>query len=416
MATINPGGVGAAESRRDPLTQDRVFFSQRGGVPKPPRLEGFAGGEGTPNVFRLRNHHAARPAPRRCPGRVGRYPAPYGGLQDGRAPMTFPATPRNVIVVAGVMSLLLVLTVLVSLTMGAVHLPLSEVWAALASPGKNSEAAVIVRGIRLPRILLAILVGAALSVAGTGLQALLRNPLADPYVLGISSGAALGAIVSLWIGGRMAAATPLTAFAGAVLTMSWVYLLGRRAGRLSSYTLLLAGVVTASFLSAMILFVLTLLSTRDVRGTAFWLMGDLSVVTDVQIRFLSPAIILAILALYAFSKDLNVLLLGEGEAAHLGVNVARVETAVYLLASLLTGLAVSVSGAIGYLGLLVPHLGRMLVGNDHRTLIPTAAFGGAIMLVLSDTLARTVVSPAELPVGAVTAVAGAPVFIYLLRR
>jgi iron complex transport system permease protein len=125
---------------------------------------------------------------------------------------------------------------------------------------------------------------------------------------------------------------------------------------------------------------------------------------------------MAIVVLYAFSKDLNVLLLGEGEAAHLGVNVARVETAVYLLTSLLTGLAVSVSGAIGYLGLLVPHLGRMLVGNDHRTLIPTAAFGGAIMLVLSDTLARTIVSPAELPVGAVTAVAGAPVFIYLLRR
>jgi iron complex transport system permease protein len=261
-----------------------------------------------------------------------------------------------------------------------------------------------------------MLVGAALAVSGTGLQALLRNPLADPYVLGISSGAALGAIVALWMGGRVASATPFTAFGGALLTMSWVYLLGRRAGRLSSYTLLLAGVVTASFLSAMILFVLTLLSTRDVRGTAFWLMGDLSVVTDVQIRFLFPAIVLAIVTLYAFSKDLNVLLLGEGEAAHLGVNVARVETAVYLLASLLTGLAVSVSGAIGYLGLLVPHLGRMLVGNDHRTLIPTAAFGGAIMLVLSDTLARTVVAPAELPVGAVTAVAGAPVFIYLLRR
>jgi len=140
------------------------------------------------------------------------------------------------------------------------------------------------------------------------------------------------------------------------------------------------------------------------------------VVTDTQIKFIAPAIIIAIIALYAFSKDLNVLLLGETEAAHLGVNVVLVETAVYLIASVLTGLAVSVSGAIGYLGLLVPHLGRMLVGNDHRALIPAAAFGGAIMLVLSDTLARTVVSPAELPVGAVTAVAGAPVFIYLLRR
>jgi iron complex transport system permease protein len=330
--------------------------------------------------------------------------------------MTFPATPRNVLVVAVVMSLLLVLTVLVSLTIGAVHLPLSEVWAALVSPGKNSEAAVIVRGIRLPRILLAILVGAALSVAGTALQALLRNPLADPYVLGISSGAAVGAIFALWIGGRVAAASPLVAFVGAVITMVWVYLLGRRGGRMASYTLILAGVITASFLSAVILFMLTLLSSRDVRGIAFWLMGDLSVTPLTELRILAPVIILAITGLYVFAKDLNVLLLGSEEAAHLGVNVARVELGVYILASLLTGIAVSVSGAIGYLGLLVPHLCRMLVGNDHRMLLPTAALGGAILLVLSDTLARTAVAPAELPVGAVTAVAGAPVFIYLLRK
>jgi len=145
-------------------------------------------------------------------------------------------------------------------------------------------------------------------------------------------------------------------------------------------------------------------------------MGDLSVAAGAQLRLLIPVIALGAAALYWFAKDLNVLLLGEEEAAHLGVDVARVETIVYLLASLLTGMAVSVSGAIGYLGLLVPHLGRMLVGNDHRTLLPTAALGGAIILVLSDTLARTVVAPAELPVGAVTAVAGAPVFIYLLRR
>ena len=330
--------------------------------------------------------------------------------------MTLFPTRRNVLLLMLALAAALLVIDLAALSLGSVHLSLREVWTGLLGTRRDLEASAIVRDIRLPRILLAMLVGAALAVSGTGLQALLRNPLADPYVLGVSSGAALGAIVALWIGGRAASASPLMAFAGAVLTMSWVYLLGRRAGRMSSYTLLLAGVVTASFLSAMILFVLTMLSTRDVRGTAFWLMGDLSVVTDAQLRFIAPAIVIGIVVLYAFSKDLNVLLLGEGEAAHLGVNVVRVETAVYLLASLLTGLAVSVSGAIGYLGLLVPHLGRMLVGNDHRTLIPTAAFGGAIMLVLSDTLARTVISPAELPVGAVTAVAGAPVFIYLLRR
>jgi iron complex transport system permease protein len=330
--------------------------------------------------------------------------------------MTLAATRRNVLALTLVLVGALLVVGLGALALGGVHLSWREVWSGLTGAASSPEARVIVREIRLPRVLLAMLVGAALAVSGTALQALLRNPLADPYVLGISSGAALGAIIALWVGGRLAAASPLVAFAGALVTMAWVYLLGRRAGRLASYTLVLAGVITASFLSAVILFVLTLLSTRDVRGIAFWLMGDLSVVTETQLRILLPVVVLGILTLYTFAKDLNVLLLGEEEAAHLGVNVARVQTAVYLLASLLTGVAVSVSGAIGYLGLLVPHLGRMVVGNDHRTLLPTAALGGAIVLTLSDTLARTVVAPAELPVGAVTALAGAPVFIYLLRR
>ena len=330
--------------------------------------------------------------------------------------MTLAATRRNVVSVMLVLSGALIVVGVGALAVGGVHVALGDVWKSLAGVGPRTDATVIVREIRLPRIVLAALVGAALAVAGTALQALLRNPLADPYVLGISSGAALGDIAALWIGGRVAAASPLAAFVGALATMTWVYLLGRRRGRLASTSLLLAGVITASFLSAVILFVLTMLSSRDVRGAAFWLMGDLSVVTGVQLKLLAPAIVVGTAALYAFSKDLNVLLLGEEEAAHLGVSVTRVHTVVYILASLLTGLAVSVSGAIGYLGLLVPHLGRMLVGNDHRTLLPTAALGGALILVISDTLARTVISPSELPVGAVTAVAGAPVFIYLLRR
>lgn len=330
--------------------------------------------------------------------------------------MTLAASRRNVLALIFILSAALGVVGLAALAVGGVHLPLGEVWAGLKGTSPGDQAAIIVREIRLPRVLLAALVGAALAVSGTVLQALLRNPLADPYVLGISSGAALGAIVAFWMGGRLAEASPFMAFGGAALTTAWVYLLGRRGGRLASYTLVLAGVITASFLSAVILFVLTLLSTRDVRGTAYWLMGDLSVTPDAHFRVLVPVVVLGIAALYVFSKDLNVVLLGEEEAARLGVNVARVETAVFLLASLLTGIAVSVSGAIGYLGLLVPHLGRMLVGNDHRTLLPTAALGGAIFLILSDMLARTVVAPAELPVGAVTAVAGAPVFIYLLRR
>jgi iron complex transport system permease protein len=330
--------------------------------------------------------------------------------------MTVPATRRNATLVAAATALLLLVIGLVSLGIGGIHLSLDQVWRSLAGSGADPQSATIVRELRLPRIILAALVGAALGVSGAVLQALLRNPLADPFVLGISSGAALGEILALWLGGLWAAGAPLMAFGGALATTAWVYMLGRRGGRLASYTLVLAGVVTASFLSAVILFVLTLLSTRDVRGTAFWLMGDLSVVTGARVGVLAPVIVLAIIALYALSKDLNVLLLGDAEAAHLGVPVARVETAVFLLASLLTGLAVSVSGAIGYLGLLVPHVGRMAVGSDHRLLLPVSALGGAATLVLADTLARTVIAPLELPVGAVTAVAGAPVFIYLLRR
>jgi len=330
--------------------------------------------------------------------------------------MRLPTTRRNALILTGALAVGLLVVSLCALALGSVPLSLGDVWEGLRGSAKGTDQAVIVREIRLPRILLAILVGAALATSGTALQALLRNPLAEPYVLGISSGAALGAIVALWIGGRIAPASPLAAFLGALATTTWVYFLGRRGGRLASYTLVLAGVVTASFLSAAILFVLTMLSTRDVRGMAFWLMGDLSVVTEAQLRMLFPLVVLGFAALYAFSKDLNVLLLGEEEAAHLGVNVTRVQTVVYLLASLLTGIAVALSGAIGYLGLLVPHLARMIVGSDHRMLLPTAALGGSIVLVLSDTVARTVVAPNELPVGAVTAVAGAPVFIYLLRR
>ncbi len=330
--------------------------------------------------------------------------------------MRITANRRNAVALIFMLSGLVLVVGLAALTLGGANLSLSEVWSGVQGRESAFKAAVIVREIRLPRIILAMLVGAALSTSGTVLQALLRNPLADPYVLGISSGAALGTVLALWAGGRAAAAAPLAAFLGALVTMAWVYLLGQRGGRLASTTLLLAGVITASFLSAVILFVLTVLSTRDVRGTAFWLMGDLSTSTPTPLKYLGPIVVVSVALLYAFANDLNILLLGEAEAAHLGVNLPRIEALAYVTASLLTAAAVSVSGAIGYLGLLVPHLGRMLVGNDHRLLLPTAALGGAVVLVVSDTLARTVIAPAELPVGAVTAVAGAPVFIYLLRR
>src|SRR6516164_3055326 len=280
----------------------------------------------------------------------------------------------------------------------------------------SSEFWLVVFGLRLPRIALGILVGAALSTAGAGFQALLRNPLADPYVLGVSSGAALGAIISLAVAPQMPGMIQFAAFAGAGVTITAVYFLGRRGGHVDTATLLLAGIVAVSFLSAVIMFLMTTLPGRELRGMAFWLMGDLASPTPISSRWLYVLLVIGVGSIYTTSSDLNLILTGEQEARHLGVNVNRVKIVVYVAASLLTGLAVSVSGAIGYVGLIVPHLMRLIFGSDHRTLLPTAALGGAVLIVLADLLARTVVAPTELPVGAMTALVGAPVFIYLMRR
>jgi len=256
----------------------------------------------------------------------------------------------------------------------------------------------------------------SLATSGAGFQALLRNPLADPYVLGIASGAALGAMLSLMFAPQVPGAIQAAAFAGAAVTTAAVYFLGRRGGKLDSATLLLAGIISASFLSAAIMFLGTTLSGRDQRGMAFWIMGDLASPPSLDLHWLYLLLIVAISSIYTTSSDLNLILTGEQEARHLGVNVNRVKLVVYIAASLLTGLAVSVAGAIGYVGLIVPHVMRMIFGTDYRLLIPASAIGGAIAIVLADTLARTVVAPTELPVGAMTALAGAPVFIYLMRR
>jgi iron complex transport system permease protein len=272
---------------------------------------------------------------------------------------------------------------------------------------------------------LAIVVGASLSVAGTSFQALLRNPLADPYILGASSGGSLGAILTLIAApyialplGLAAVVTPIGAFLGAAATIAAVYFLGRREGQLDGSTLLLAGIVSGSFLSAMNVFLISTLAGRgDLRGILFWLMGDLSASLQPSLRWiLGIGFLVATGVIYTTASDLNLMLNGEKEAMHLGVDVRRVRLVVYIAASILTGLAVSVSGSIGYVGLLVPHVMRLIFGSDHRILIPTSAFGGAIAVVIADTLARTVVAPSELPVGAMTALAGAPLFIYLVRR
>jgi iron complex transport system permease protein len=318
---------------------------------------------------------------------------------------------------------LLLASVVLALKLGAVPVSVTElVWdlGRIALGRANelpSEYRMIVFDLRLPRILLGILVGAALSVAGASFQALLRNPLADPYVLGVSSGAALGSILALIIAPGLAVITPIGAFIGAIATIAGVYFLSRREGQLDSTTLLLGGIISASFFSAIIMFLMTTLAGRDLRGMVFWLMGDLSTPISAGMQWVfTVGLVAGIGAIYSTSADLNLMLTGEREATHLGVDVTRVKLVVYVSASLLTALAVSSSGAIGYVGLLIPHIVRLIFGSDYRLLIPASALCGAIAIVLADTLARTIVPPTELPVGAMTAMAGAPVFIYLLRR
>lgn len=333
-----------------------------------------------------------------------------------------PLTPQRVAWICIGLAIVLFAAMVISLRVGAYPIGVRDIVMTLVNGVLHHWDAIpaefrdVIFEIRLPRILLGIVVGASLATAGAGFQALLRNPLADPYVLGISSGAALGAIIALIVAPHTPGAIQVAAFTGAGVTTAAVYFLGRRGGQLDSATLLLGGIVTASFLAAVIMFMMTTLSGRDLRGMAFWLMGDLASRPTVDSRWLFLVLVLGVGSIYATASDLNLILTGEQEARHLGVNVNRVKIVVYVAASILTGLAVSVSGAIGYVGLLVPHLMRMMFGTDYRLLIPTSALGGAILIVLADALARIVVAPTELPVGAMTAIAGAPVFIYLMRR
>ena len=341
-----------------------------------------------------------------------------------------PLTLGRLLLRCGILAVILFVVVVIALKLGAFQVSLyglgREVIRVLLrqSSALSTDYGMIVVNIRMPRILLAIMVGASLSVAGARFQALLRNPMADPFVLGVSSGASVGAIVALMLVNQLALTpalggllAPLGAFLGAALTITAVYFLGRREGHIDSSTLLLGGVITASFLSAIIMFLMSTLAGGNLRGASYWMMGSLSSLPPSSLLYLlGVGFLLAAAAIYTTASDLNLLLAGEVEAMHLGVDVPRVRIVVYLAASLLTGLAVSVSGTIGYVGLLVPHAMRLIFGSDHRMLLPASALGGAIALVIADTIARTVVAPSELPVGAVTALVGAPFFIYLLRR
>jgi iron complex transport system permease protein len=279
----------------------------------------------------------------------------------------------------------------------------------------SSEQAIIITDIRLPRVFLGIIVGAALSVAGASYQALLRNPLADSYILGVSTGAALGAIAATVFAENFLIGRPIAAFLGATLTTGVVYFLGQAHRGAATERLILAGVIVNSFLSSAVIFLLTVASGARLQSVFSWLIGYLG--TDVKLLPIVALFIAAgILLIFFNARSLNLMMTGEEEAQALGVEVRRVQLAVFLASSLITGAAVAVSGVIGFVGLIIPHAVRLVGGSDNRLVIPASALTGAIFLLLADTLARTLIAPRELHIGVVTAMIGAPTFIYLLRR
>ncbi|MEP6636563.1 MAG: iron ABC transporter permease, partial [Acidobacteriota bacterium] len=315
---------------------------------------------------------------------------------------------------------LLVAIVLVSLV-GAERLPARASMCALLSLGTSScglttEQSAILMEIRLPRILLATAVGASLAAAGASYQSLLRNPLAEPYLLGISNGAAVGTMIALVFFGTQEWSRPLMAFAGALLATFVVYRLAQGRAGATPERLILAGVIVTTFLSSAIVFVTTLMDATRIRSFTFWLLGDLSGATTNLLVIAVIVAVLGTLVLTANARSLNLLMLGERDAFDLGVEVGRVRLIVFLAASLLVGSSVASGGSVGYVGLVVPHLVRLSLGSDNRVTIPAAALSGALFVVVADTVARTVIAPRELPVGAITALIGAPLFIYLLKR
>lgn len=287
-----------------------------------------------------------------------------------------------------------------------------------ADGGTIGTTGVILIQVRLPRLLLGLLVGACLASVGVVLQALLRNPLADPYVLGVSSGAALGVALAILsgIGTTVLAlsALPLCGFAGGLLSLVVVYRMAASYGRLPIHSLLLAGVILNAIFSALIMFVTSIMEPNRSVGTMTWLMGTLTAPSYPALAVLTLYLLGGLFLLFKQARRLNILTLGEESARSLGIETEQVKRLVYVISALITGAVVSVSGMIGFVGMVIPHAVRLVLGTDHRLLLPASALVGGMYLMAADTVARTLLAPAEIPVGIVTALAGGPFFIYLL--
>lgn len=326
--------------------------------------------------------------------------------------------PRVLIVI---LCALLLATFVAELAFGAVRLPIGQVMAALLHPGdRGRQTALIVNAIRLPRALLAALVGAILAISGAAMQGLFRNPLADPSLIGVTAGASVGASLAIVFGGGLAglaglSIVSLAAFAGGAAAVVLVYVLATRASGTSVATMLLAGIAIGALAGSLTSLLTFYASNENLRRISLWQMGGLSGADWSRVGVLAVVAAPVLLGLPAYARVLNALLLGESEARHLGFPVERGKVAIIALVAAGVGVSVAVAGAITFVGLVVPHMVRLLIGPDHRHVLPASGLAGAVLLLGADTVARVVVAPTELPVGVLTALLGAPFFIVLLR-
>ncbi len=332
-------------------------------------------------------------------------------------------TLSRVLQISALMLVIFLALSIISLAVGIVPIGLRSVLLSLSDAitggsSLSSQENLIIFSVRLPRIIFAGIIGASLALSGVVFQALLRNPLADPYVLGISGGSALGAIIGILIGaGSFYLGVPMLAFLGALTTVFLVFIVsGGSRGALLDNSLLLSGVVVNAFFSAAILFFLSIANSMELHSITFWLMGDLSRASIKEISVAAAFLLIVFVLLYRQTLKLNLIAQGEETALQLGVHVERTRQWILIITSLVTAVAVSFAGIIGFVGIMVPHMMRLVFGSDHRLLMPASVLFGASFLVVADTVARVALAPAELPVGVITALCGAPYFIFLLKR
>ncbi len=338
----------------------------------------------------------------------------------------YPRWRKRIYAILGLVALLL-LVISFATTVGSVDIPFSTTSSILISklpfiditPTWTDAMETIVLEIRLPRVLLAGLVGAALSIAGATYQGLFRNPLADPYLIGVAQGAALGAVIGFLLPvsllGTSIGLIPVLAFAGALISIAIVYSLARVGRTMPLTTLILAGVALGALLGAIVAY-LALTSGQMVRSILFWLTGSFSLSQWSEVWIVLPIIIIGAAVILLFARSLNIMQFDEEQAQQLGVNVERLKIILLIAATLVTAAAVSFVGIIGFVGIIVPHAVRLIWGPDHRFLLPLSILSGAIFLILADVLARTMAAPSEIPIGVITAIFGAPFFLFLLRR